>query len=245
MSSTWLPLCQIDGELGARMSGIEVSVSAWLLAVGAKSAEQSGEEVDAAVEEAMARAKPKPSGQRGLAEPEGQMPKANYGFDHTYNEHGVVGEEILGVLVTEVADEASNINRLVPMIENTEEPVPVPSTQATANTYLVDVNYRSEDNLGRPTASVSRSSSRLDTNITARGSRRHLVDRSKSTPPDVSAWPYDGGRRGVDRLREVKGYPQAHPWRNGDLPTHRTTPSARQRRCSRVVDAPHHLPQHA
>jgi hypothetical protein len=59
----------------------------------AEAANKSEEQVDVAVEEAAARAKPKASAQRSFTDPEAQMMKTNHGFDYAYNAQAVVDEK--------------------------------------------------------------------------------------------------------------------------------------------------------
>ena len=63
-NSTRLPLCQIDGELGARASRFEISVSDWLLAVGA---EATGPDPTAEEVAVLAAADPEVAGPAGRA----------------------------------------------------------------------------------------------------------------------------------------------------------------------------------
>ena len=113
----------------------------------AEAAGTSEEEVDAAVKEAAARAKPKPSAQRSFTDPEARMMKTNHGFDYAYNAQAVVDEKSQVILAAEVTDEATDINQLVPMIEKTEENLAAAGIEDTPDTYLADAGYCSEDNL--------------------------------------------------------------------------------------------------
>ncbi len=113
----------------------------------AEAANKSEEQVDAAVEEAAARAKPKPSAQRSFTDPESRMMKTNHGFDYAYNAQAVVDEKSQVILAAEVTDAASDVNQLIPMIEKTEENLAAAGIDDTPDTYLADAGYCSEDNL--------------------------------------------------------------------------------------------------
>ena len=112
-----------------------------------EAANKSEEQVDAAVEEAAARAKPKPSAQSSFTDPEARMMKTNHGFDYAYNAQAVVDEKSQVILAAEVTDAASDANQLIPMIEKTEENLAAAGIEDTPDTYLADAGYCSEDNL--------------------------------------------------------------------------------------------------
>ena len=99
--------------------------------------------MDAAVKEATARAKPKPSAQRSFTSPESRMTKTNHGFDYAYNAEAAVDEKSQVIL----AAEASAINQLMAMIDKTEENLAAAGIEDTPDTYLADAWDCSEDNL--------------------------------------------------------------------------------------------------
>jgi len=75
------------------------------------------------------------------------MMKTNHGFDYAYNAQAVVDDKSQVILTTEVTDEASDINKLLPTINKTEENLAAAGIEDKPDTYLADAGYCSEDNL--------------------------------------------------------------------------------------------------
>ena len=162
-----------------------------------EAANKSEEQVDAAVEEAAARAKPKPSAQSSFTDPEARMMKTNHGFDYTYNAQAVVDEEHQVVLAADVTDQAGDVDQLVPMIERTEENLTQAGVSGAPKTVLADAGYCSEDNL----AAVEDLGPDV---LAATGRERHGEKFQKSPRGPI---PKDATRRErmARRLRTKKG----------------------------------------
>lgn len=79
--------------------------------------------------------------QDNFTDPESRIMKTAHGFDQCYNAQAAVDEDSQLILATEVGNNASDSQRLIPVIEATER-----NTGATPDMTLADAGYASEAN---------------------------------------------------------------------------------------------------
>ena len=79
------------------------------------------------------------------------MMKTNDGFQFAYNAQAVVDEGSQVIVATKVTQAATDVNELIPMIEETTTSLKAANITRSPRVYLADAGYCSEANLGHIT----------------------------------------------------------------------------------------------
>ena len=107
----------------------------------ARAAGADEDEVAEAGRQAAERAKPKPREQRSFTDADSRMMKTTDGFHYAYNAQTVVDEKSQVVIAIEVAQAATDIHQLLPMLETARATLEQAKIAGDPRVWLADAGY--------------------------------------------------------------------------------------------------------
>lgn len=113
----------------------------------AATAEKSTAEQDQAAQEAASQAVPQAKAQRNFTDPESRMMKTNHGFDYAYNGQAIVDETSQVIIATDLVQQATDIQQLVPMHQIMTGQLRLSGISEDPAVFLADAGYCSKANL--------------------------------------------------------------------------------------------------
>lgn len=137
-------------KLRAAKAQIEADAAESAAVTAREKAEAAGkpdEEVEQDAAEAAGNAEPKPRTQRNFTDPEARIMKTNHGFAYAFNAQAVVDEDHQIVLAAQVAQQATDVQQFVPMMDETMGTLTAVGIAQTPAVVLADAGYCSEGNL--------------------------------------------------------------------------------------------------